>query len=140
MRKRPVIENVSEQFSLIWLFRTKVLLHNSELWIHFNTNLCPGALKWHKLLGRTHRMRSIWYSNSNQFYTSLNQWHSLSLFLVHIMYSAYWIYLENPKRQTMATVRIAVFLATFHIALGILNPCEYDYLPYFRSFIELNIL
>lgn len=33
----------------------------------------------------------------------------------------------------MATVRIAVFLATFHIALGILNPCEYDYLPYFRS-------
>lgn len=38
----------------------------------------------------------------------------------------------------MATVRIAVFLATFHIALGILNPCEYDYLPYIRSRIELN--
>lgn len=44
----------------------------------------------------------------------------------------------ESKEATMATVRIAVFLATFHIALGILNPCEYDYLPYIKSFIELT--
>lgn len=44
----------------------------------------------------------------------------------------------ESKQATMATVRIAVFLATFHIALGILNPCEYYCLPYIRSCIELN--
>lgn len=44
----------------------------------------------------------------------------------------------ESKQATMATVRIAVFLTTFNIALGILNPCEYYYLPYIRSRIELN--
>lgn len=44
----------------------------------------------------------------------------------------------ESKEATMATARITVFLATFHIALGILNPCEYYCLPYIGSCIELN--
>lgn len=44
----------------------------------------------------------------------------------------------ESKEATMATVRIAVFLSTFHIALGVLNPCEYDNLLYVRSRIEIN--